>query len=292
MLILYLLLAVSVVADTLKNSFMNSFGKDTMKGNYDALVFNCIGFVGGAVFFLISGWNIKTSWFSLVLALIFAAVTLLAQYFTVMGMSLGSMTYTVLFSYCGMLIPTVFGIIRYSQPVGALKIIGLVLMLVTFYLSTDPKSESKITGKWLFFGIGNFVLWGAVGVIQLIHQNSVYAGEINDFLGYSFVFMLVICILACVVVKQKEKARLGFGIKSRATALAVVCGLFVAIINKINLYLSGQMPSIIFFPIVNGGVIILSSAIAVAVFGEKLSLKQKLGIIVGIVSVCLLGIEL
>ena len=88
------------------------------------------------------------------------------------------------------------------------------------------------------------------------------------------------------------QARLGFGIKSRATALAVVCGLFVAIINKINLYLSGQMPSIIFFPIVNGGVIILSSAIAVAVFGEKLSLKQKLGIIVGIVSVCLLGIEL
>jgi multidrug transporter EmrE-like cation transporter len=49
------------------------------------------------------------------------------------------------------------------------------------------------------------------------------------------------------------------------------------------------MPGIIFFPIVNGGVIILSALSAILLFRERLPKMQLIGLIAGIISVLCLG---
>lgn len=85
------------------------------------------------------------------------------------------MSFSVLFTYLGMIIPTLFGIIAYRQPVGPLQIIGLVLMMAALYLSSGIKKGERINLKWLLFALGSFVTWGLVGVIQQIHQNSAKA---------------------------------------------------------------------------------------------------------------------
>lgn len=54
--------------------------------------------------------------------------------------------------------------------------------------------------------------------------------------------------------------------------------------NYINLKLSGVLPSQLFFPLVNGSTIILSSVMSVVVFKEHLSKKQAVGLIGGITS--------
>ena len=74
--------------------------------------------------------------------------------------------------------------------------------------------------------------------------------------------------------------------------IMVLCGVFSAINNKFNLYLSGVMDSAVFFPIVNGGVIVLSGLASVLVFKEKISGKKLAGLIIGIIATCLIGIEL
>ena len=56
-----------------------------------------------------------------------------------------------------------------------------------------------------------------------------------------------------------------------------------------NLYLSGAMNPIVFFPIVNGGVILLSGIAAICVFREKLSKQQWIGLAVGFASIMCLG---
>ncbi|MBE7045409.1 MAG: hypothetical protein E7397_07745 [Ruminococcaceae bacterium] len=72
--------------------------------------------------------------------------------------------------------------------------------------------------------------------------------------------------------------------------LAILTGVVIGAVNHINLYLSGKMPGVIFFPIVNGGVIILSGLVAMLVFRERLDKKQQIGLVVGIIATCLLGI--
>ncbi|MBQ7573129.1 MAG: hypothetical protein IJT23_02620 [Clostridia bacterium] len=82
------------------------------------------------------------------------------------------MSYSVLFTYLGMVISTGFGIIYYKQPMSIFQTVGFVLMLLTVFLGTDLKKDSQMSVKWLIYALSSFVLWGLVGVIQLIHQSS------------------------------------------------------------------------------------------------------------------------
>ena len=68
----------------------------------------------------------------------------------------------------------------------------------------------------------------------------------------------------------------------------VLSGICIAVNHKLNLYLSGAMDSAVFFPIVNGGGLVLTTLSAVLFFKERLSKKQWLGIFCGIASVVFL----
>ena len=90
----------------------------------------------------------------------------------------------------------------------------------------------------------------------------------------------------------KENARM----LDRKTAVWLLAALFaaggvsVALNNLINLYLSGVVASAIFFPIVNGGGLILITAASVLFFREKLTGKQWTGLGLGIAATLLLCI--
>lgn len=283
----YFLLFLSVFTDTFKNIYYNQFGNKVLKTTRDALLFNAVCGVGAVGFFLCTGCGFKISAYSLVLALVFAIVTAGAQFFSLMAMSTGSMSFSVLFTYLGMIIPTVFGMIAYRQTPGIFQIIGLVLMLVTLYLSSGIKKSENLNLKWLFFALGSFVLWGLVGIIQQIHQNSDKADEINVFLLWSFLFLTAIF---AVMTLLSPKAGCNYRLKSKSTLPSLISGVIIGAVNLINLYLSGKMSSIVLFPILNGGVIVLSGLAALFLFKEKLTRSQYAGIILGTLAICLLGI--
>lgn len=284
----YLLLFISVFIDTLKNMYYNQFSETKLKTNRDTLLFNVVSCVGSVILFLILGASFRISRFSFIMAAVFAIVTVGAQYLSLLAMSLGSMSYSVLFTYLSMLIPTVFGIVAYKAPFGWLQVVGVILMLITFVLSLDLKSDKKVNFKWFAAAMGSFVSWGLVGVCQQIHQNSSFAGELDGFLLWAFILSTLI-FAAIWAATPKRGAEPGYRIKSSATVYIIVAGLFIGAINKINLFLSGAMNPVIFFPIVNGGVIVLSSLAAILIFREKLSKSQLSGLIIGTISILCLG---
>ena len=147
-----------------------------------------------------------------------------------------------------------------------------------------------MTVKWLVYSGLSFVFWGLVGICQQVHQNSDYAGEINEFLFWSFVMMTILFGVLYFVLGNKEKECDGYALKSKASLLVMISGVLIGVVYKINLYLAGVMDGVVFFPIVNGGVLLLSSLCAMIFFREKLNLKQKIGMLIGVASVCILGI--
>lgn len=78
---LYFLLFVSVMADVIKNSYWNHFGKNTINSLRDTCLFNGIVGSGGVLFFAIFGRQFVISQQSLLLAVAFALVTAGAQFF-------------------------------------------------------------------------------------------------------------------------------------------------------------------------------------------------------------------
>ena len=205
-------------------------------------------------------------------------------------MKLGPMSFSVLFTYLSALIPTVFGCIYRSSMPTTVQIIGLILMVITFILSIDFNEESGMSVKWLFAVAGSFLGMGLIGVCQTVHQTSSFAYEINGFLFWTFTFALLFFILLYIpyFIKGGKIGKNTY--KPIDWANMTITGVFMGAINLINLYLSGKLPSIIFFPIVNGGVIILSGIASLVLFKEKMSKKKLCGLIIGIAATCLIGI--
>ena len=77
--------------------------------------------------------------------------------------------------------------------------------------------------------------------------------------------------------------------KSSASLNALIVGVCIGIVNKLNLYLSGKMPSIIFFPLVNGGLILLSAIVSIIFFKERMQKIQYISILVGVVAIALIS---
>ena len=117
-----------------------------------------------------------------------------------------------------------------------------------------------------------------------IHQTSIHKAETNAFLLVAFLCSLVYSRLRT----KKSFKELNFNKKH--IALAAVCGICTYAMNVLNLKLSGILPSQLFFPLVNGSAIVLSSLLSVTVFKEKLSKKQLFGLCGGTLSLMLICI--
>ena len=142
----------------------------------------------------------------------------------------------------------------------------------------DKKSGGSVHGKWFLCSLLAFLFQGAIGVLQKVHQSSVYKEETGGFLFVGFV---------CAALYSLIRAKGGFSqIKGGKTTLAVafVCGACTVAMNYINLKLSGMLPSQLFFPLVNGSAIILTSVVSLVLFKEKISKRQQIGLIGGILS--------
>lgn len=295
MAVLYFLLFLGVAIETTKNIYYNYFGKNLIETNKDTLFFNVIGCLGTIVFFaaaiLISGESFSVSRFTITVAVIFGFVTAASQYFCLLSMNLGPMSLSILFTYLSALIPTVFGIFYRNIPPTVIQIIGLILMIATFFLSIDKGKESGITIRWLFAVAGSFLGMGGLGVCQTVHQTSAYAYEINGLLFWTFVFAFIFFTILFIPYSVKDKKA---GVAKRHYKFLDWCsmaltGVFMGALNLICLYLSGKLPSVIFFPILNGGVMILSGLASVFLFREKLSKKRLAGLAIGIIATCLIG---
>ena len=198
------------------------------------------------------------------------------------SLSTGPMHITLLITTSSMIIPTMSGLF-FGERFSILKL-ALVLILIGFlYLSLDSKKgDAKANRHWLFFCALAFVFQGSIGVLQKIHQSSPHKDEASAFL-----FVAFICSLLYSRIRAKKSYR-ELQFTKKHVLLAVICGLCTYSMNFLNLKLSGMLPSQLFFPLVNGSAIVLSSLLSVLLFKERLTGRQLVGLCGGIA--CLVGI--
>lgn len=286
-------MAANLTSQITKNSFVKKYASAADK--YLFIAFG--GLVSVAVLFLFGG--IKTlSLFTCLTACGFGALTLVQSYFMLRAYDSGSFAYTSVIVSLSTIIPAFSGAIFWNETLYPAQIAGMVLLVLCFVLCVGKDKEKKrISVKWLIYVFLAFLSTGFIGVMQKVHQSSAYADELNGFLIISFLISaLAAGICAVIAIKRgakEQKANEDSGEKPAKgfvyPLLIVLSGVGVALNNVINLYLSGKVDSAVFFPVANGGGLILVTLCAVVLYREKLSVKQWAGIAVGIISVVLLS---
>lgn len=284
----YFLLGVSIISTALQNAVLNKFSKEMLKSSADNYFFNMVQYIFTfLIFAVLSVVSGKISWFTVILGALFGLVTVLASVYKISALSLGPMHITMMIITASMIIPALSGVF-FGEKLSVLKLVFIAVLVFFIYLSlSKDKGGAGINRRWAVATLLVFLLAGAIGIMQKIHQSSVYKDESASFLAACF----LVSILYSAIMMKKEKGGRTVKFNIKHYALAAVSGLCVYAMNHINLYLSGVMPSQIFFPLVNGAALLLTLLISVLLFKERLSGRQLVGVAGGFVSliaICLL----
>lgn len=227
---------------------------------------------------------------------------LLSQIFLMKAVETGPVSLSSLFYSCGFILPTVYGAIAYQESVHWLQILGIFVVLVSFSLSVDNSDQKKFNFTWFFYAIASAVCSGLIGIFQkifVVEYGKTYS--LDSFLALSFLLIIVISFLFYVYLSfrenrqkesdsngKREKLPLKLERLDKITLLfTLLLGLILAFHNKICTYLSGALPSVLYFPVMNGGVISVTALLSGLIFQEKLTKKQWVSI-----ATCFLAIGL
>ena len=271
------LLITSVASMVLQNGLFNYVTKKKLQGNSEILSFNFFIYIICVAIFGILMLTQRLSLYTVILGLFFGIVTLLSNIYRLHALTKGPMHLTLLFTTSSMIIPALSGIF-FGEKFSPLKLVVVFILVFFLYLSFEKNNETKIGGKWFFFCLLAFLSQGAIGILQKIHQTSAHKDETSGFLFIAFICALLSCLV-------RNKGRFDSSVlNKKIIIIAVICGVCTFAMNFINLKLSGLLPSQLFFPLVNGSAIILSSAMSIILFKERLSKRQAVGLVGGIIS--------
>ena len=288
-----LLIVLSVIASALIGILRGKYAKSyPMSGvylwrfNFYQTIF-C--FLSILLIYLFSGTEFSFSVFSVLLGAALAVANILSLEGLLQAQACGSFAYTSVIVALSAIIPSMSGPVLFGEKVTVLQFAGIGLMIICIILSpgNDGGERRAVNLKWLLFCTAAFVFSGAVGVVQKIHQNNAaHKAEMPALLLTCFFVSFLLSGIKLIIERGRMK-KSGESLNKLTLAVLLfpaVSGLCFAFPHTINLFLSGRLASVVFFPTINLCPMLLTMLYAVFGFKERLTAKQWAGIAVGILS--------
>lgn len=288
-----LLIVLSVIASALIGILRGKYAKSyPMSGVYlwrFNFYQNIFCFLSILLIYLFSGTKFSFSVFSVLLGAALAVANILSLEGVLQAQACGSFAYTSVIVALSAIIPSMSGPVLFGEKVTVSQFAGIGLMIICIILSpgNDGGERRAVNLKWLLFCTVAFVFSGAVGVVQKIHQNNAaHKAEMPALLLTCFFVSFALSGIRLITERRRMK-KSGESLNKLTLAVLLfpaVSGLCFAFPHTINLFLSGRLASVVFFPTINLCPMLLTMLYAVFGFKERLTAKQWAGIAVGILS--------
>ena len=280
----YLLLAITLILGTSKN-IISKAGGTPFSGKDALLNINIMTAVAALIIFGVSGISLSdVSAVFIIISALYGVFIMLSQMLYISALKREQVSVCSLIYSCGFITPTIVGAVCYSEPIVVFDIIGVIIMLAAVYLVSGFEKGHKVS-KYLIMAFGAMFSAGMVGVFQKVCIKTYGAGSVNSCLFVAFAVMLVISLVLKLTSREKAPK-----LHRNTITLMLIFAVAVVFQNKLNLFLSGEFPSMLFFPTINGGCIALTAIFAMLMFKEKLTKKQVLGVALSIISIILISI--
>ncbi len=218
-------------------------------------------------------------------ALLIGSIFILTFQVFAYSSQIAGISITAISSKISVIIPVVVGSILYANEfLNVSKILGLVLAVFSFLLVFYRNDNIKINPKFIFLPILLFLANGLNDSMMAFAQRKFTGFNTMLFVSCIFLFSLIIGIiwlsLQYYITKQKILLK------------NIIAGIILGIFNFFSTYYFFMgvdiVDSAIFFPILNTGIVSISTLIGYFVFKEKLSIVNWIGILIAIVTIVFL----
>ena len=292
----YVLLGLTILFAVANNIFLHRLNEKEEKCN--VFLFNAlVSFVWFVVLFILGKGLKPVSMYTVLFGMLFGALTALFLLFKMLALGNGPVSVASLIGCCSLIIPTLCGTIIWKEHINASQIIGMVLLFLSLYFVVNPKVNAKINRKFIVYSCLFFVCAGMNGLVMIAYSKMGESAELNDMMVIAsflaFAILLLIYASSRMVLAEQKRSPLEAenrkAVIRRSSKYVLLCGMTSCVYQRLNLYLTGELASIVFFPIFNGMVIFLSCVAGIWFFKEKMTKKQIIGILTGTLSIMLVG---
>lgn len=269
------------------NSFCDKY-VSTKNGSKQNFLYNCIKFLIGGVCLLPMFLLDQAPRFQagvLLCGVACGVMYAVSKTIILKGYEKTSVAFMTLCHASGMILPCVLGHLFWSERLGILSLIGILLAVVSIVLLKDSKKEKKnfdVAG--VIIGIFVFLTSGGVMIAQKLM--GIYFAE-QSVAAYNFYSFVVACLIISLFVRPRESHR---GELKPLVLCAAGSAISLCVISLVMTGLAGKVPSVIMFPLFNGLGIIFVCLGSVFAFGEKLTAKKIIGLAIGVCGLCLVNL--
>lgn len=288
----YLLLLMAILLFSIQTISFKEFNRSFMKNLNNYFLFNFSYF--SLVVLILLAFNREFEGLSpitLVLGLSFAAVFILTMLLYMKAMENGPLAYSSLLFSFGIVVPVIFGIFFWQEAALLIQIGGLLLLLLTLVISNRQEGSAgkPVSLRWFVFAGTAMLGNGALMTLSKAHQMAMPGQEVEEFLILAFAAAAVFSLLIFFFRQRRNKEALVHLRSQRLGLLVLVAAFTTAFGNQIQLTLSGRLPAIIQFPMVNGGTVIMATIFAVLLYREKLTRSSTVGLVLGLAALVMLS---
>jgi drug/metabolite transporter (DMT)-like permease len=185
-------------------------------------------------------------------------------------------------------VPTLSGTLFWNETISVFGYLGIITLIPILIISgTSPKKQDnkQTTKAFIIPLIIALLSSGGLGVMQKIHQKSDSASQMNTFLLLSFIFAFIVSLIFTLALKKGQSL-----IEKKTAISSLSVGTIFSICNILNTYLAGVLDSAVLFPILNIGTILISLALSVIIYKEKLDKRDTIIIILGALAIILVNL--
>lgn len=285
----YLMILVAVVLLALQFSTNKFYQLRFGNAMTTSLLFTALsGLVTALLFFCLNGFSVQITGYSLGMA---AIVAVLCCTYTLIGFrmfALGSLSvYSMFLMLGGMLLPYLYGVIWLSEDLTIGRILGVILLAVSMIFPVlGEKGGSKETKKLFFilcFVV--FTLNGFVSITSKIHQIStmstvgamdfvILSNGLNGL--FSTAALLVLCQMKHTSPLREPLTNKSMGMIAGIVAVSAACNGTSYMLQLVG---AANVPASVLYPLVTGGMVVLSAVAGMVFFQEYPAKKTAIGLI-------------
>ena len=290
----YVIVLLAVFCFAGQFAFTKLYEGSVRQTNVTALVMLFFtGMIGTILYLFIGGFRVGFSSISVFLAVIFALVMIPYYMIGIKVLSLGSLAiYSMFMMLGGMLVPFFYGVLFLRESVSVAQVIGTVLLTGFIILQAISQSDSNTTTggkpsaktKVAFFVLCLiiFFLNGLTGVIAKAHQISESSVDEVSFTVISCaltaIFSMILLAFEFLRNRKEKRRQVMTTLKIKPMGIMVLIGATTYTGNFLHLLAANDVPASVQFPLVSGGVIVLSALVSALFFKEKISKKEWISV--------------
>lgn len=278
----YLFLFLSIFSAAANNLLLHKFANRGLDSMGDILLFNSLCsaawiFLLGTAAIVHGGFDLTPE--SILWGILYGLVIAIFLLSKMQAMATGPVSLTSFIGCSSLLISTAFGVFVLHEEASIIQAVGVILLCGSLFLIISPKSDGA-RPSWKYWCLVFFLGSAATGIIFKLQQRSEASEFVDEMLIVSAITSCVILAAAAVMITKHREHRLPH-VPSGALGYIVGCGAVSCIYNRLNITLTGILPSVVFFPLFNGSVILISTFAGVFLFREHLNKKQVAGMLTG-----------